>query len=714
MIIIDYRSYIALTAGLFCLGALTFGRPQDDGTKPAQGSVAGTEVVLPVEVLGSAGFTRTVELSIQDPDGIDRLYLKIHSPGYKYGAGDKVSVQLNDGEWLDISNKTATCFYPESHYECIGGAFATVRFTVPATGVVRGQNVLRFRFNGTEGITSGYRVLEVNFMRTDDSLVLSPDSFAYDDPNVWLPPSSRPEDIEAGRRLWHEAELEDSPLNRNHILRATCSDCHTTSGMDLKYFNYSNESIVARSIFHGLSEKEGEQIASYIRTLPGDSYGTPWDPPYQPGSGLDTKPVAAWAAGAGLDAVLEKDIEALPYIFPTGIRANEIAADGTLNIREIPIAIQLPDWNEWLPRIHPLDAWGDVFSQSATATEYARVVLPLASGTASSQEVLHIMERWNRTFRRDRSDQLNYDYYGGYDSDGVVADYTLSFHQWQAVKTFEVMAGGKYEDRAPEVYGDNGEVRSWLGNSRSVFDVGPHISGPNQISPYPHGSPLQNIFMTTAWYELQLIVNAGNRHGLSIRPMDWKYHYGHIADISRWSGVDEPVRYLKAYVKNMQEARNDRCAPGSDCGFYFRHLTPARIVAHKSEVATKGGGRSSRGRRGSGRNDSRSADKDLFDKLPTDVRAKLIETVLRVHVTELLRYDAGEWPRGDNRQALPGPEVTPTLRSGGRQFDMTSYADHYYRSIPIFKNYGVSSSLLDSLSTWGETMWPNADWTYKK
>jgi hypothetical protein len=41
--------------------------------------------------------------------------------------------------------------------------------------------------------------------------------------------------------------------------------------------------------------------------------------------------------------------------------------DGNLNPREIPIALQLPDWSQWLPRVHPRDAWGSDFTESEFA-----------------------------------------------------------------------------------------------------------------------------------------------------------------------------------------------------------------------------------------------------------------------------------------------------------------------------------------------------------
>ena len=60
---------------------------------------------------------------------------------------------------------------------------------------------------------------------------------------------------------------------------------------------------------------EGQQIASYIRSLPVPSPGRPWNPPYQPGPGLDRQPVANWAAGAGLAWALDNDSGTLPFIF---------------------------------------------------------------------------------------------------------------------------------------------------------------------------------------------------------------------------------------------------------------------------------------------------------------------------------------------------------------------------------------------------------------
>ena len=139
-------------------------------------------------------------------------------------------------------------------------------------------------------------------------------------------------------------------------------------GRDLKYFNYSNNSIQARALFHGLTAQQGDQIASYIRSLNVVNPGRPWNPPYQPGPGLDSQPVINWAAGAGLDAVLDTDQEMLNAMFPSGYQDSVFAATSRLNQRETPLPVQLPDWNQWLPGTHPMDAFGSTFTSSGYNT----------------------------------------------------------------------------------------------------------------------------------------------------------------------------------------------------------------------------------------------------------------------------------------------------------------------------------------------------------
>jgi cytochrome c553 len=334
-----------------------------------------SHIQLPIEVLGADGYTKEVTFKLDTAKGIDTLYLQTHRLAYRDAStnpqrGAKGSVRLNGGDWIDLANATPglECYDHEAAYGCLSGAYHTVRFTVPIHEAKAGKNKLEFRFNGTDGLSSGYRVLALNLRQGKEGTnQLAATAFSEDDPAYWQAPLSTRAALNAGQSLWETKVLKESPLSDTN-LKATCSGCHAADGRDLKYFNYSNWAIETRSMFHGLSKTEGKQIASYIRSLqtPAPDQARPWNPPYQPGPGLDSKPVEEWAAGAGLEAVLEQDSDMKDYLFPKGTSDAQMRKvmdkDATLNLRELPIAMQFPDWNEWLPEVHPLDTLEKSFS----------------------------------------------------------------------------------------------------------------------------------------------------------------------------------------------------------------------------------------------------------------------------------------------------------------------------------------------------------------
>jgi hypothetical protein len=235
-------------------------------------------VFLPVEIAGEAG--TAVSVTVHVPAGFGNqaqsLWMQVHGLAY---AG-MASVRINQGPWWSLNNETVAVAEPAKSYGGIGGAFATLKITLPLpeASVVDDSNTVQFRFNRTDGIVSGFRVLAFNILAADGRMILPAETFVEEDPNTWTPPFSDPESISSGRNLWEHAPLAASSLPGAPAIHAHCSDCHTQDGRDLKYFNLSNLSVVARSRFHGLSEFEGRQIASYIRSLPGPNPGRPWNP----------------------------------------------------------------------------------------------------------------------------------------------------------------------------------------------------------------------------------------------------------------------------------------------------------------------------------------------------------------------------------------------------------------------------------------------------
>jgi len=240
-------------------------------------------MLLPIEVLGSESQTvsRTVALPAEQAESVRFLWLQIH--GLRYA--DQASVQFNASAWIPLNNNTVTIAEPGRSFGGIGGGFATLVMTLPllSGAVVADTNIIRFRFNRTDGVVSAYRVLALNFLTFEGQKLHPPGAFVEDAPETWTPPLPDEASIRARLALWRGASLVASSLPNSPRIEAHCADCHAEDGRDLKYFNFSNGSIVARSRFHGLLALEGKQIASYIRSLTLPNPGRPWNPPYQPG-----------------------------------------------------------------------------------------------------------------------------------------------------------------------------------------------------------------------------------------------------------------------------------------------------------------------------------------------------------------------------------------------------------------------------------------------
>ncbi len=89
-------------------------------------------------------------------------------------------------------------------------------------------------------------------------------------------PSLNPNNIARGKRLYQGA---------------VCGSCHFKDGSDFKYFNYAPETIIFQAMGKNFTRRQAEDIASYIRTIPGKpNPGRPWNPTFQPGPETDSKP----------------------------------------------------------------------------------------------------------------------------------------------------------------------------------------------------------------------------------------------------------------------------------------------------------------------------------------------------------------------------------------------------------------------------------------
>ena len=69
----------------------------------------------------------------------------------------------------------------------------------------------------------------------------------------------------------------------------------------MKYFGFSNWSIVVRSQFHGLNDIQGRPSGAFIRANPVQPEALPHAPVDQARArNIGRRPIQQWAAGAGL------------------------------------------------------------------------------------------------------------------------------------------------------------------------------------------------------------------------------------------------------------------------------------------------------------------------------------------------------------------------------------------------------------------------------
>lgn len=731
-------------------------------------------VTLPIRVMppdGASTHTESVTLSTSTPSSVDRLYVHAHQISYHVGGTTQgewegfdvegaASIRINGGSWIDVRDQNVTCAYPESEYGCVGGGPPNLRFSIPVNNA-ESENTIEFRFNGTKGVRSGYRVLKLGLMSGGDNLEsfdpnndgVHENAFVYEDPSDWSAPDGYGTStaIQEGKDLFTSRDiLVDRITGSPESITAACNDCHALNGLDLKYFNYSNESIIARSRFHGLSEEQGKQIAAYIRSLTlrhedGSTYeapGTPWDPPFQPGHtslASGKKPTEThpdlWSAGAGLDDVLNRDEEMLPYMFPkNGDPANGTAAyvesstgktqlswknirldQGPLPAVDWPIAVQFADWNNWLPDVAPVDnpsfdfegttyfngknAWtiyNFLVGDPRTGTYGGELDSRNLSSAQARQWTSDDFRKFGEFIRNARKD-------AGWGT-ALLAKARLSVQQWGAVRMWEIHQHYNLFGKAPDgfegqAYDDWTLPFGFWPRSRILFDMAPHITGGNESPPHPYGTRLKSKYFTHIWYHLQTLAAPGVHPNFGGQgPVDWQYQAPHLRELSAASGVGGGLRQLQGELVRWERFYNPDLTTGvglssGDYGFgrrwSSRHTTPL----HWMGCPFESGGKCS------------AAFRNLNSTLKRQVVTAAMRTWWDVQ-SDIPLSDYQAFQCDDEEKCwepdthVPDPDAF---------INAWKYADRYYQEIPMMRDGGVAKGVLDSMTTWAGNMWPRGN-----
>jgi hypothetical protein len=637
-------------------------------------------VTLPVEVIGPNGYYVSEVANIPSGSVLTGAYLWLKIHGLRFD--NQAYVKVNSSSWIPINSTYANLTGNGAIYGGIGGGFSTLTMYVPlASGTVTtGNNTFSFYFSGTDGRVSGFRVLSFNAINSSGTSLIPNSEFTETNPNTWTPPLNDPTDIAAGLTLWQTATLTAPPIGggTNVPITAHCADCHTHDGHDLKYFNYSNNSIEVRSAFHGLSTLQGEQIASYIRSLTFANPGRPWNPPYQPGAGLDSGALVNWAAGAGLGAVVGSDDDVMSAIFPSGYPSTTFAASNRLSQRETPIQFQMPDWNQWLPATYPGDYYGSTFTSSLYYSGYYTLLSNL-----NTTEATYVAQKGNFT-----------NWFSGYFdfalplTNGTPPDWTnpavtdaiYSVSQWGLVKQWDLMTTNQLEGFNTGVNGSGAEPRGWF-SELIPFYVAPH----EQHMPTTGEAGLRNgtaeeyTYLTTVWYHLQLLLNDGGGNQNAQYPIDWAYMYGFIQNIGVYS-TPQAGFYTLWNLKGLEVMDELGLGPQYGTNGYQPFVAQPSYLVTREWRATIWG----------------------LGSPPSAQYTAIADGIATAWLNQVTPFTQSEFVTG-------GWFVSTAYPVAGGNLYSQAMPDWVWAMIPRFQFIGVDSGTINGLIAWAATIWPDSN-----
>jgi hypothetical protein len=365
------------------------------------------------------------------------------------------------------------------------------------------------------------------------------------------------------------------------------------------------------------------------------------------------------------------------------ITKNTFRPDGNLNPREIPIALQLPDWNHWLPRVHPLDAWGPAFESSEFSDLYGltesattanrkttrrkdslrgMLASPDLSAFISSGRIVSSFEKWRNARRAFLKPYVERETASWTPELGTKAYAT---ELWQLVKTWEMTQEFGLEARGRELFGANGEPRTWFNTiAAATAPSAANIpDGPAGMG----GSALTNEYFNACWYELQVLLNSGNHRHRDTQPVDWIYVIGGFQDLYQQSQRPEPGRLLVAVIKAIQST-DPRIGP-QDLPQGWRpnqNIDPTIMV---NETWTP-----------------------IFDPLPAAVKRAVMESFLAAWLDKNMQYPVGRYFRVGLSENSYAPPASYGSISGGKAWE----------SAALFTAAGVNPDLVKQLQKWGQ------------
>jgi hypothetical protein len=393
---------------------------------------------------------------------------------------------------------------------------------------------------------------------------------------------------------------------------------------------------------------------------------------------LDSQPVSNWAAGAGLSAVLDTDADMEPFLVPGG-STSAWAATSYLNQRELPITLQLPDWNSWLPTIHPMDAFGSAFTGSTCNSDYALVRSELQPNSTSAYKYgLQYLDEWGVACSGYFLPPID----GTNNWTPTLASSVYAAAVWQMVKLWEINQEFGLEGMNQVAFGSKANVRGWY--TTQAFNTSPNLLHIPVGPGIGNGTSAAWTYIGYTWYHIQLIFNDGQGQ-LTNRPIDYGYAASSVRNLSLSCG-DAPLAMLDFVwlIKALQENTLNGGGPdptGGAYGFTPTEGSPLDLV------------------------DS-GFDTDWSATSPS-TRAQLTEDFVKAWFAQISSYSVSQYYTGKDGNGRPWASATENVSQDNY---LTEFGGQVWYMLPRLRYVGVDASLTYQISAWAATLWPKTNW----
>ena len=288
-------------------------------------------------------------------------------------------------------------------------------------------------------------------------------------------------------------------------------------------------------------------------------------------------------------------------------------------------------------------------------------------------------------------------------TDNTCEDGMQSINHWLGVRNWELMHQYQLEGVTDKLY-KHGEKRGWFGAERNVFEMAPHRIA-NNSSYFKHTSEAKGAYLSNAWYQLQLVLNAGQRDPQIWFPQDWFYTGNWLALNSRRNEVNMSNFFVSNHLKMMQnldttgpDDTGEDYGPGQK-GWWISFTHPWRL-------------------------ESRLQGTDGFplnqiDEYESGLRRKVANAFLRNWMDKMYSYDIDELPRQSDVNKAGGDlyehkdyVVDRYIPNQGYCYyscpsDGGQNARDFYRMMLKYRDLGVDKDLRGEIIDWLKAVWPN-------